>query len=275
VSNGDARFRRAPYFSALITAVAVSQAVEGKISEHAARGVRGLEPRLPHRGCAWRLKNMNKQIVFSAVVLSVLMQPAPANPVSRRATITGGGGNGRCSIEVSVDHAAEVEISGDTGFLTTTAGQPAAWRLFQCNVPMPRNPVDFRFGRTNGRGTVRLTQDPRSTGGRTVVQITDPQGGRAIYSFDLQWRGPRDGGGGFPMARAIQICQDSVTNRLNRDGYSYVTFERTIPDDNPGRNDWVNGRASAKRGFETTRFWFSCSVDFRSGRVRSVDVNRR
>jgi hypothetical protein len=77
------------------------------------------------------------------------------------------------------------------------------------------------------------------------------------------------------MARAIQICQDSVTDRLNRDGYSYVTFERTIPDNNPGRNDRVNGRVSAKRGFETTRFSFSCSVDFRSGRVRSVNVNRR
>jgi hypothetical protein len=225
------------------------------------------------------------------------MPVAYANPVSRRATITGGGGNGRCSIEVSVDHAAEVEISGDNGLLTTTAGQPAAWRRFQCNAPLPRNPVDFRFGGSNGRGTIRLVQDPRGTGGRAVVQITDPQGGRANYTFDLQWRGPGGGGGwtpgaptappdhgtwpgsghggGFPMARAIQICQDSVTDRLSRNGYSHITFERTIPDNNPGRNDWVTGRVSAKRGYGITRFSFSCSVDFRSGRVRSVDVNRR
>ena len=99
---------------------------------------------------AWRFKIMTKQIVSVAIVLSVLMQPAPANPVSHRAIITGGGGNGRCTIDVSVDHAAEVEISGDTGLLTTTAGQPAAWRRFQCNAPLPRNPVDFRFGGTNG-----------------------------------------------------------------------------------------------------------------------------
>jgi len=212
------------------------------------------------------------------------MQPAHANPASRRATIRGGGGNGRCTIEVSVDHAAEVEISGDTGLLTTTAGQPAVWRRFQCNTPLPRNPVDFRFGGINGRGTVRLLQDPRSTGGRAVVQINDPKGGRGTYTFDLQWRGPGggapwpgpgQGAGGFPMARAIRICRDSVTERLNRDGYSYVTFERTIPADNPGRHDWVTGRVSAKRGFGTTRFSFSCSVDFRSGEVRSVDVSRR
>jgi hypothetical protein len=147
---------------------------------------------------------MNKQIVFSAVVLSGLIQPAPANPVSRRATITGGGGNGRCTIEVSVDHSAEVEISGDTGLLTTTAGQPAAWRRFQCNAPLPRNPVDFRLGAINGRGTVRLIQDPRSTRGRAVVQINDPKGGRAWYTFDLQWRGP----GGEALV-AGRLRQDS------------------------------------------------------------------
>src|ERR1700684_4016816 len=117
---------------------------------------------------------MNKRILLSVVILAGVIRPAPANPVSRRATITGGGGNGRCTIEVSVDHAAEVEISGDTGLLTTTAGQPASWRRFQCNAPLPRNPVDFRFGGVNGRGTVRLIQDPRSTGGRGGGPIYDP-----------------------------------------------------------------------------------------------------
>ncbi len=77
------------------------------------------------------------------------------------------------------------------------------------------------------------------------------------------------------MAKAIRVCQDSVTDRLNRDGFPYVTFERTVPDDGPGRNDWVIGTVSGRRGYETTRFSFSCSVDFSAGRVRSVDVRRR
>jgi hypothetical protein len=241
---------------------------------------------------------VNIQAFLSAAILVLLIPPAQANPASRRATITGVGGNGRCTIEVSVDHAAEVEVSGDTGLLTTIAGQPAVWRRFQCNAPMPPHPVDFRFVRISGRGTVRLLQDPRSTGGRAVIRIDDPQGGRGGYTFDLQWRGPGGGGwtppgpprppsghwpgsgpgpgpGGFPMARAIRICQDSVTNRLNRDGYQYVNFERTIPNNNPGRNDWVIGKVSGKRGFETRWFSYSCSVDFSSGRVRSVDVRPR
>jgi hypothetical protein len=240
---------------------------------------------------------MRKNILLCAAFLVGFIPAAHANPVSRRATITGGGGNGRCTIEVTVDHAAEVEVSGEMGLLTTTAGQPAAWRRFQCNTPLASNPVDFRFVRINGRGTVRLAQDPRSTGGRAVVQITDPQGGRGGYTFDLQWRtrdggwapgpqlplpghgpghGPYPGpGGGFPMARAIRMCQDSVTDRLNSRGYQYVRFERTMPVDNPGRHDWITGTANARRGFGTDWFSFSCSVDFSSGRVHSVDVHRR
>jgi hypothetical protein len=236
---------------------------------------------------------MNRVVFLGVALLAGLAQSAHANPVSRRATITGGGGNGRCTIEVSVDHAAEVEISGDMGVLATTAGQPAAWRRFQCNSPLPPRPVDFRLGRINGRGTVRLMQDPRETRGRAVIQITDPQGGRGSYTFDIEWRGSGSGWtpgappwpgpgpgpghdpGGFPMPRAIRMCRDSVTSRLNRDGYRHVTFEGTLPVDNPGRHDWITGTAYGKRAFETSRFSFSCSLDFSSGIIRSVDVRRR
>ena len=217
---------------------------------------------------------MNKKhIVLSAAILAGLIPAANANPVSRRANITGGGGSGRCTIEVKVDHAAEVEVSGDIGFLTTIAGQPAEWRRFQCNMPLPSNPVDFRFVRINGRGDVRLVQDPRSTRGSAVVQITDPQGGRGGYTFDLQWR-TREGGG-FPIARVIRMCQDSVTDRLNQSGYQYVMFDGTAPSDNPGRHDRITGTASGQRRFSTTWFSFSCSVDFSSGRIHSVDIRRR
>jgi hypothetical protein len=233
---------------------------------------------------------MNMQILLGVAALFLAIGPIHANPESRRATITGGGGNGRCTVEVSVDHAAEVEIAGDTGWLTTVAGQPAQWRRFQCNTPLPRNPQDFRFIKTNGRGPVRLTQDPRRTGGRAVVNISDPQGGRANYTFDLQWGGGSGGWtpglpgqspghgpgpGGFPMARAIRNCQDAVSERLNRDGYSYLAFERTIRENSPGPHDRVKGTVSAKRRFQTEWLSFSCSVDFDSGRVRYVDVRRR
>ena len=219
---------------------------------------------------------MSHQIFVSAAILFVLVQTAGANPVSRRATITGGGGNGRCTVQVSVDHSAEVEISGDMGLLTTIAGQPASWRRFQCNAPLPSNPTDFRFLKTQGRGTMQMVQDPRRTGGRAVIHIADTQGGRSDYTFELHWRGLGGGWGpGSGMGRAMEACQDSVTHRLNGDGYRYVAFDRMMPADNSGRNDWITGRASGTRDFRTTHFSFSCSVDIRTGTVRWVDVRRR
>ncbi len=58
------------------------------------------------------------------------------------------------------------------------------------------------------------------------------------------------------------MCQDSVTNRLNRNGYQYVTFDSTIPVDNPGPNDWITGTVgenedSEPPGFRSRARWTS------------------
>jgi hypothetical protein len=240
---------------------------------------------------------MIKQVSLGAAALVLLLQPL-YGAESRQATIIGGGGgNGRCTVEVNVDGSAEVEVSGSTGLLRTLSGQEAVWRGFQCTAPLPDNPVDFRFVTISGRGSARLIGDPRTNAGRAVIHINDPKGGRASYTFELQWReygggrppvtlppghgpgpvpapAPWPGQGGFPTARAIRGCQDSVTYRLNQSGYPYVTFERTIPENNPGPNDRVSGTVSGRRGYDTARFSFVCSVDFSSGRVRWVDVRR-
>ena len=228
---------------------------------------------------------MNTQTFFRASILLLLFYPLRAQTSTRRATITGVRGPGNCRIEVSVDHTAEVEIRGDIGNLTTLAGQTAYWRGFQCNTQLPHMPGDFRIARISGRGKVRLLKDPRSNRGAAVIHISDPKGGRATYSIDVAWRGGEPGwgsvtpppapGAGGAIRDAIRICQESVIARLNRDGYQYVTFGRTVPDNNPGPNDWISGSATGNRGGETRKFSFSCSMDFRSGSVRFVDVRRR
>jgi hypothetical protein len=38
---------------------------------------------------------------------------------------------GKCTIEVDVDGAAEVAVSGDSGRLRTLSGQTAVWRRFE------------------------------------------------------------------------------------------------------------------------------------------------
>src|SRR4051794_2240895 len=106
---------------------------------------------------------------------------------SFRASIRGGGdrNGGKCTVEVDVDDAAEVEIRGDTGRIHTVGGQPARWRRFECTSVMPDRPGDFRFQGVDGRGRVQLIRDPRENRGVAVIRIEDPKGGSEGYTFDL------------------------------------------------------------------------------------------
>ncbi len=232
---------------------------------------------------------MNKGLYLLSFTLGAGALLAQEVELTRRATPTGKGGDGKCTIEVDVDGVAEVEVSGDMGLLRTLEGQTAVWRRFECNGPLPRNPGEFRFRGIDGRGNVSLVRDPRGNRGLAVVRIEDPKGGREGYTFDLEWRGSssgvwregtvtdpivRGGRASSPAAQAIRVCQEAVVTRIQREGYRFVNFESTAPDNNPGRDDWVLGSVIGRRGRDATRFLFSCSVDFRSGRVRSVDVRR-
>ena len=132
-----------------------------------------------------------------------------------------------------------------------------------------------------------------------MVRIEDRDGGSEGYTFDLFWggytQGGREGysgGGGYPpppsggygrghgyneqeAAQAVETCQRAASDRMRRDGFGRVEFNSTRMDDQPGRNDWVVGSARAYRGPNFDTFEFSCSVNLRSGEVRSVEVHRR
>src|SRR5258706_9560792 len=176
---------------------------------------------------------MCSRIYIAAVAFAAFAATGNAQP--RRAQITGGDSDrGKCTIEVGVDGAAEVEVRGETANLRTLAGQPSQWRRFQCNRVMPPNPMNFHFSGIDGRGRQQLVRDP---GGRApaVIRIDDPQGGSEGYTFDLEW----SYGGGFapgppPFTRqdgrryddrgrdrprsvtteqAVEVCQDAVANQ--------------------------------------------------------------
>src|SRR6266487_6081463 len=136
---------------------------------------------------------------MNKTLLSMLMTLAAVACVNaqeqRRAVITGGGGDrGKCTIEVVVDGTAEVEIRGDNAILRNLAGQQPQFRRFQCNAPMPPNPVNFRFAGVDGRGRQTLVRDPRN-GGPAVVRIEDSKSGSEGYTFDLFWGGNDRGPG--------------------------------------------------------------------------------
>ncbi len=111
---------------------------------------------------------------------------------TRSAEIRGGGGEGKCTIEVEVDDTADVEISGSQGRIRTVSGSPASFRRFECNQQMPTNATGFRFKGIDGRGQQNLVRGPEGRG-PAVIRIVDTKGGREGYTFDIFWTG----GGGF------------------------------------------------------------------------------
>ena len=100
------------------------------------------------------------------------------------AKITGGGGDGKCTFEVEVDGAAEVEIRGDQGYLRTISGTAARWKRLECNRGLSVDARQLRFAGVDGRGRQTLV----TSGGRAVVRIEDTQGGRESYTGDLFWK---------------------------------------------------------------------------------------
>jgi len=208
-----------------------------------------------------------------------------------QANLRGGSGSPKCTGEVVVDGVAEVTVRGQRGSIRTLDGQPARWVRLDCNQAMPTNPTGFRFRGIDGRGSQRLVSEPG--GGRgAVVRIEDPKGGSEGYTFDLEWTGGSDFGGGRPgggggnggggwwgdidgnsQQRAMQACRQGVRERIRSQyGVNGVNITRIDPDNNSGRRDWIVGDATGRQGGRQSSFSFSCSVNFNNGQVRRIDV---
>lgn len=230
--------------------------------------------------------------VFCAAAFLAAAISVQAQTLERRAIMKGNPrDHGKCTIEVRVDDAAEVEIRGDTAYLRTLSGRPAEWRRFECNQVMPPNPAEFRFSGIDGRGYQALASEPRN-GRPAVVRIEDRDGGSEGYTFDIEWNGnyesrgdSRDRGGFGPPPppygdrrgrlsadEAIRVCEDAVVDRTaSRFGRERIEFRRADLDGR--RRDWVIGTFEVRRGRSIEAHQFSCAVDFERGRVGDVRID--
>src|SRR5947207_10574616 len=150
---------------------------------------------------------MHRSVVLLAAFAALTVNAGAQGAQQRRATFLGGGGGdrGKCTVEVVVDGAAEVEIRADQAVLRNLHGTPPQWRRFECTGPLPANPANFRFAGVDGRGRQDLVREPRN-GGAAVVRIEDKDNGSEGYTFDLFWNGSQGGfsngnQGGFPDDR--------------------------------------------------------------------------
>lgn len=170
---------------------------------------------------------MRYQTSTIAGILLLASLPVFGQRGSFRANIRGNGNseNGKCTVEVRIDQAAEVEFGGDTGRLRTLAGAPAQWTRIDCSAPMPRNMRDFHFKGIDGRGSQTLVADPRGNGGVAVVRLEDPKNGMEGYTFDLEWTGGSNnsndsysgGGGGYGYGSGYGRDRDRDGRNRDRD----------------------------------------------------------
>ena len=233
---------------------------------------------------------MHRQVFLVVAGWAAIAGAVQAQTLERTASFLGGVSpdRGRCTIGLTVDAAAEVEIRGNRANLSNLSGQPPQWRQFACTGAMPANPADFRFAGINGRGRQILVSDPRNNGGAAVIRIEDSSDGAAGYTFEVTWaigyapgqnRGDRGGGPGqrFTTQQAVQVCESSIRQQAEqRFGTRNINFSGTALDDNPGRQDWVIGRFDVQRGFGRNETYnFSCSVNFDTGQVRSAQIGAR
>lgn len=252
---------------------------------------------------------LKASIFFALPLLAAAQTP----DLIRQATISGSGGtSGKCTIEVRVDIAAEVDIYGDSARLRTLGGQQSVWNRFVCSAPLPYSMSDFRFRGIDGRGSVKLLRDPRSNNSMAVVRIDDPRGGAEGYTFDIEWSGSSGGAptGGFSMGtsqgtfgsqqgnmgrdrrgsqgrvrsasltpeRAIDLCRTEMQARAERDyNLRNINITTAAVDSNQGRRDWVTGSFTTDSGGfrrNSTTHRFNCQMDYNAGQIRALEVIR-
>jgi hypothetical protein len=266
------------------------------------------EMHISGQGCFF----MNSRFLVAIVSAAALAIPAVAQNQRRAVIVAGGNGvEGRCTGEVVVDGAADLQIQGDTASVRDLSGSQPQLRRFECTGPLPAQ-ANVRLN-VNGRGSAQLVSSPNN-GGPAVVRFQDREGGASSYQFDLTWdsglaqgyanqgypnqgypnqRYPNQGynNQGYPPAsdrrysdrpmvngfgsqQAVNVCREAIREQaMDRFGTRDVDFGRINIDDNPGRRDWVVGTVGVRRGYGERQFPFSCSVNFDNGRVRTAQID--
>jgi len=164
--------------------------------------------------------------------------------------------------------------------------QQAAQRFNTSDIEFRRTIVEDTRGRRDQIAGSFIIHDSVTSGGRPEMHrfscSMNFNNGRIqsvqIDQQQYQQRGSYAGRDGYYADRGLSVdtetaraCERAVTDRIRRDGYQRYSFGRMSMDN--GQN--VVGSVMADRGNISDSFDFTCAVNVNSGRVRSVQVNRR
>src|SRR5258708_3424755 len=104
---------------------------------------------------------------------------------------TPGGRADRITWSGRVDEEVIVSCRGSHCASETVSGAPVMHERVKIPHPLPDRDVKGTLENVDGRGEVRLIEQPAESNGYTArVRIRDPQGGAGDYSFALTWARP-------------------------------------------------------------------------------------
>jgi hypothetical protein len=188
-------------------------------------------------------------------------------------------GKGQCDIRLQVDNEAQVTVRGDMVFVRTLAGRDPWDDGSECNAPLPdREVAGFRFEVKDGRGQIRLLEEPtRRNGFAAVVAIRDPESGVGRYHFRLSWDmraadfrsddpDRRPGPPGFAWNNVLHFRGEGRGEASMGDGYELRLGDVSVDIDRGGH---IVAVFRAERGRELA---FSGSVVGRDGGRWRADV---
>ena len=114
-----------------------------------------------------------------------------------------------------VDGEAIVSCHGKTCEAEARSGQPVAGSQFHFSRPLPGHEVTVSLEKPEGRGEIRLLEQPRESNGyRARVLIRNPQAGPGDYSFRLAWSPTSAKDAGFELLRRGAIWSGRVDGRV-------------------------------------------------------------
>ena len=92
-----------------------------------------------------------------------------------------------------VEHAAVIDCQKQSCVSRSQHGTPVADEHFRFSRPLPDRDTEVRLETSDGRGEIRLIEQPRESNHYTArVAINDPVAGATDYSFTLVWNRAND-----------------------------------------------------------------------------------
>jgi hypothetical protein len=108
---------------------------------------------------------------------------------SNQALERGSGRTDKLAWSGRVDEETVISCRDKTCSSRTDLGAPVAGEHFKFSRPLPHRDVEVTLENADGRGDIRLVQQPRESNNYTArVAIRDPQNGFGEYSFTLAWK---------------------------------------------------------------------------------------